>query len=338
MCLSYYINAQIIFKEPYVKKVLFSIIILFNLLSLTAQTASDKARTKRNNDWKTYLTEKDKSFKNRSEGAVFHFLRFEGYAPGNDYDYVKNDISKKYRIEKYDEVKIPVSDKLKLDGWFIPVENAKGTLIIVPGYSSDLSFGLYQSRFLLEYGYQLLVYNPRMWNYSKKPKKFINSMEKDLQDIGDIITFLSERPDVDKNKIGIFGFSLGALRAVLAGARYDQLKVVLEDAAPKDRIWDDFDENAIETIKKQSGVNPTDDIYRADVVAPKISPRALLILHGGKDQAVSIDNSEQIFANALEPKEFHTFPKSAHCLGMVQSDKADYIKVVTDFLDKYLAK
>ena len=319
------------------KKILLSVIILFNLLSLTAQSASDKARIKRNNDWKAYLAAQEK-IKNNEEAVAFHFMRFEGYAPGNDYDYVKNDISKKYRIEKYDEVKIPVSDKLKLDGWFIPVENAKGTLIIVPGYSSDMSFGLYQSRFLLEYGYQLLVYNPRMWNYSKKPKKFINSMEKDLQDIGDIITFLSNRPDVDANKIGIFGFSYGALRAVLAGARYEQLKVVLEDAAPKDNIWDELDEKSIEIIKNKSGVNPTDDIYRANVVVQKISPRPLLILHGGKDQAVDIKDSEEIFANALEPKEFHIFPKSAHCLGMVQSDKADYIKVVTDFLDKYLAK
>ena len=319
------------------KKILLSVIILFNLLSLTAQSASDKARIKRNNDWKAYLAAQEK-IKNNEEAVAFHFMRFEGYAPGNDYDYVKNDISKKYRIEKYDEVKIPVSDKLKLDGWFIPVENAKGTLIIVPGYSSDMSFGLYQSRFLLEYGYQLLVYNPRMWNYSKKPKKFINSMEKDLQDIGDIITFLSNRPDVDANKIGIFGFSYGALRAVLAGARYEQLKVVLEDASPKDKIWEELNEKSIEIIKNQSGVNPTDDIYRANVVVQKISPRPLLILHGGKDQAVDIKDSEEIFANALEPKEFHIFPKSAHCLGMVQSDKADYIKVVTDFLDKYLAK
>lgn len=320
------------------KKFFLLLLIIFNLSSLAAQTAAEKARMKRNNDWKAYLQTTDKAFKTNEEAVAFHFMRFEGYAPGNDYDYVKNDISKKYRIEKYDEVKIPVSDKLKLDGWFIPVENAKGTLIIVPGYSSDMSFGLYQSRFLLNAGYQLLVYNPRMWNYAKKPKKFVNSLEKDLQDIGDIITFLSARSDVDANKIGIFGFSYGALRAVLAGARYEQLKVVLEDAAPKDNIWDELDEKSIEIIKNKSGVNPTDDIYRANVVAQKISPRPLLILHGGKDQSVDIKNSEEIFANALEPKEFHIFPKSAHCLGMVQSDKAEYIKVVTDFLDKYLAK
>lgn len=322
------------------KRFLLPIVMLLSLLPLAAQSSAEKARIKRNEEWKTYLKSMNDTFENKQnkdEEVVFHYLRFEGYTPGNDYDYVKNDISKKYRIDKYEEVKIPVSDRLKLNGWFIPTENAKGTLIIVPGYSSDLSFGLYQSRFLLASGYQLLVYNPRMWNYAKKPKKFINSLEKDLQDIGDIITYLSSRSDVDKDKIGIFGFSYGALRAVLAGARYEQLKVVLEDAAPKDRIWDDMSDEAVRIVKEKSGVNPKDDIYRADVAAAKISPRALLILHGGKDQSVAIENSEAVFANALEPKEFHVFPKSAHCLGMVQSDKADYIKTVTDFLDKYLA-
>jgi hypothetical protein len=160
------------------KKSFLLLLIIFNLSSLAAQTAAEKARMKRNNDWKAYLQTTDKAFKTKDEAVAFHFMRFEGYTPGNDYEYVKNDISKKYRIEKYDEVKSPVSDKLKLDGWFIPVENAKGTLIIIPGYSSDLSFGLYQSRFLLNAGYQLLVYNPRMWNYAKKPKKFVNSLEK----------------------------------------------------------------------------------------------------------------------------------------------------------------
>lgn len=322
------------------KRFLLPIVMLLSLLPLAAQSSAEKARIKRNEEWKTYLKSMNDTFENKQnkdEEVVFHYLRFEGYTPGNDYDYVKNDISKKYRIDKYKEVKIPVSDRLKLNGWFIPTENAKGTLIIVPGYSSDLSFGLYQSRFLLASGYQLLVYNPRMWNYAKKPKKFINSLEKDLQDIGDIITYLSSRSDVDKDKIGIFGFSYGALRAVLAGARYEQLKVVLEDAAPKDRIWDDMSDEAVRIVKEKSGVNPKDNIYRADVAAAKISPRALLILHGGKDQSVAIENSEAVFANALEPKEFHVFPKSAHCLGMVQSDKADYIKTVTDFLDKYLA-
>lgn len=322
------------------KRFLLPIVMLLSLLPLAAQSSAEKARIKRNEEWKTYLKSMNDTFENKQnkdEEVVFHYLRFEGYTPGNDYDYVKNDISKKYRIDKYEEVKIPVSDRLKLNGWFIPTENAKGTLIIVPGYSSDLSFGLYQSRFLLASGYQLLVYNPRMWNYAKKPKKFINSLEKDLQDIGDIITYLSSRSDVDKDKIGIFGFSYGALRAVLAGVRYEQLKVVLEDAAPKDRIWDDMSDEAVRIVKEKSGVNPKDDIYRADVAAAKISPRALLILHGGKDQSVAIENSEAVFANALEPKEFHVFPKSAHCLGMVQSDKADYIKTVTDFLDKYLA-
>ena len=51
------------------------------------------------------------------------------------------------------------------------------------------------------------------------------------------------------------------------------------------------------------------------------------------------ENIEKIIRKVFSlPKEFHIFPKSAHCLGMVQSDKAEYIKVVTDFLDKYLAK
>jgi len=308
--------------------------ITFNLLSLTS--FDDKMRLDRNDAWKKYLAKiKDKM--TPYEFAAFQYYGFEGSAaPGNDFLYIKDEPSKKYNIKNFEVVKIVTHDKLKLDGWFFPVKDSKGTLIILHGWGSDASFGLYQSQFLIENGYQILVYNARFWNFSKKPEKYVLSLENEMKDVESAINFLKNRKDVDKEKIGIFGFSQGAFKTILAGARFNDLKVVLEDAGPTSRLWWGNNEGIIKIIKEKTGEDPSDPKYNTLEQIDKISPRPILILHGGKDKSVPIEVSESNFSKAKEPKEFKIFPNSAHCLGMKQSDKEDYIKTVVDFLDKYL--
>lgn len=48
---------------------------------------------------------------------------------------------------------------------------------------------------------------------------------------GPLLIF-KQRDDVPGDRIGIYGFSWGALKAVLAGAMHETLKVVIEDAGP----------------------------------------------------------------------------------------------------------
>ncbi len=317
------------------------VLFIFMLLFITANvfckdSAYDKARFAKNEKWKKYVKEMNSKLSG-IDLNVFQSLMFESSSPGNDFDFIKDIPAKKYKIADYQVVSIPTVDKkIALNGWFFPVKDAKGTIVVLHGYSSDADFGLYQSRFLLEKGYQLLVYNARFWSYSKTPEKYMLSLEKEMSDVGSVIAYLKTRKDVDMNKLGIFGFSQGAYKTVIAGSRYKEFKVVMEDAAPVNRMWWGENKELNDAIKMKNGEDFSSPEYITTSVADKISPRAFLILHGGKDMSVPVSNSQAIFDKALEPKEFKIFPKSAHCLGMVQADKEDYIKSVTEFLDKYL--
>nr|HPO50246.1 prolyl oligopeptidase family serine peptidase [Spirochaetota bacterium] len=296
----------------------------------------DKLRIKRNDDWKKYLLKMREKL-TPEEFAAFQYYSFEtGALPGNDFSYVKDEPLKKYKIKDYENVKIKTRDNLKIDGWFFPVKDAKGTLIILHGWGSDIAFGLYQSQFLIENGYQILVYNARYWNFSKYPQKYLFSFENELNDVKSVIDYLKGRKDVDSKKIGIYGFSQGGFKTILAGARFTELKVVIEDAAPNSRLWWGNDQNILKIIKDKTGEDPSDSKYDALYQVDKISPRPLLILQGGKDTSVPPEISDAIFEKALSPKEYKIFPNSTHCLGMRQSDKTEYIKSVVDFLDRYL--
>ncbi|OHD19805.1 MAG: hypothetical protein A2086_07135 [Spirochaetes bacterium GWD1_27_9] len=314
---------------------IFLIIFIFSSNIFFGQTFADDQRFKKNENWKKYIS-KTKSKLSKEAGSAFEYYRFEGFAPANDFNYIKQDIEKKYKIAKYEYVKIKTKDKLKLDGWFIPVENAKGTIIVLHGYSSDMSFGLSQSKFLLEKGYQILVYNARFWQYSKKPEKFVFSITKEISDVGDVLDYVKTRKDVDPTKIGIFGFSQGGFKTYLSAAKYSDFKVVMVDAGPANRYWFDSNPDILKAIKDKTGEDPTAEEFDVLAQVEKISPRPLLILHGGKDSFVPTFVSESIFEKAKDPKEFKIFENSNHCLGMMQSDKESYINTVSEFLDKYL--
>ncbi|HBD92632.1 MAG TPA: hypothetical protein DDY71_15890 [Spirochaetia bacterium] len=298
-----------------------------------------------NNDikWKKYVAGIQQEF-NETKSAETGFKlwsRFESFNPftGN-FQYTKDKITTKHKIEKYEYVQIPTRDGLKLDGWFIPVENAKGTIIVLHGWGSDIDFGLTQSKFLVSLGYQILVYNARYWNFADNPYDYVGFIANDIEDIGDVITFISARVDVNTDKLGVMGFSYGAEKSIIAGAKYKQLKFVMADAAPiNDEPYTEKQFTYIKSLFKGKSV-PSITMAELDILnaAATISPRPLMLLHGEKDNSVPLEHSKIILEKAKEPKEMHTFPASGHCLGMMGSDKEAYFKVVNDFLEKNVNK
>ena len=64
-------------------------IILFNLVSLNAQNASEKARMKRNNDWKSYLTTMDKNFKTTKKYAKYSYRKKQRTFPASFWEFLQ---------------------------------------------------------------------------------------------------------------------------------------------------------------------------------------------------------------------------------------------------------
>jgi fermentation-respiration switch protein FrsA (DUF1100 family) len=67
----------------------------------------------------------------------------------------------------------------------------------------------------------------------------------------------------------------------------------------------------------------------------KISPRPILIIHGGKDSIVDPRDGPLLFAAAQEPKQIWLLPNADHC-GAYFEDRRAYVKKVLDFFDLHL--
>jgi len=74
---------------------------------------------------------------------------------------------------------------------------------------------------------------------------------------------------------------------------------------------------AVVTLSSQS--------YGTKPVA-KISPRPLLLIHGGSDQRLPPSCSEYIYARALEPKELVILPDATHSLRQKRTEAYDLVR------------
>jgi len=155
------------------------------------------------------------------------------WKPSETYGAYRDYPEKVLGLKNWEEVKLDTSDGLVLDSWFIPLQadeppEPRGTLLVLHGSQTDMRDTLKSCMFLVEHGYQLLLFNARE-NILEKPVGFL---KEDLDDVGRAIAYLQQRDDVPGDRIGIYGFSWGVLKAVLAGAMRETLKVVIEDAEP----------------------------------------------------------------------------------------------------------
>ncbi|MBV9120081.1 MAG: alpha/beta hydrolase [Chloroflexi bacterium] len=133
------------------------------------------------------------------------------------------------------------------------------------------------------------------------------------------IDFLMRREDVDHERLGLVGTSLGAGAAMLAAAGDRRVKAMVEIAGfyYPTAWWHLFPENIKEFLRYVIGA--ADQAELLGIVAP-INLRGvveridcpLLIVHGGCDQIVLFGESDLIYAEAGPAKERLTFPLGDH--------------------------
>ena len=149
---------------------------------------------------------------------------------------------------KFEEVQFPAQDGLRVSGWFIPAqqENQKpisATIVLVHswqwsrlGYAPEGLFAnvsgstkidfLKLSNNLHEEGYHVLTFDLRNHGQSASahPVTFGQSEAKDL--LG-ALNYLGTREDVDRTRIGVIGFSMGANAALFALPQTKMMKAIV---------------------------------------------------------------------------------------------------------------
>ncbi|KAF9771385.1 hypothetical protein IL306_010977 [Fusarium sp. DS 682] len=128
-----------------------------------------------------------------------------------------------------EDVEIKTHDQTTLRGWFFPVEKTVAPVIVMsPGFSGikDNFLDIFAERFQ-QAGFAVFLYDHRNWGASDGlPRHHTNQYEQ-TQDTHDVIHYVSNRSDVDSERIAIWGSSYSGGIAITAGAVDPRIKVVI---------------------------------------------------------------------------------------------------------------
>jgi acetyl esterase/lipase len=213
---------------------------------------------------------------------------------------------------------------------YIKPEKPNGTAIIViagGGYGVIVynGEGLNTAKSLAEKGISAFVLKYRLPSDEIMQDKKIGP----LQDVQQSIKYLRENADkygIDKNKIGIMGFSAGGHLASTAATHFEKSYI---ENLPNTNLRPDFQILVYPVITMQDalthggsrdaliGKNPLQedkDLFSNDLQVKANTPITWLT-HAADDKVVDVDNSisyfEQLRKNKVEV-EMHIFPKGDH--------------------------
>jgi dienelactone hydrolase len=124
----------------------------------------------------------------------------------------------------YEDVAFTTSDGLRLQGWYVPSKNG-ATVIVFPGRKGPQA----PARMLVEHGYGVLLFDRRGEGVSEGDPNALGWAG--TRDLDAAISYLRTRPEVDDNRIGGLGLSVGGEMLLQAAAETDELDAVVSEGA-----------------------------------------------------------------------------------------------------------
>jgi uncharacterized protein len=239
----------------------------------------------------------------------------------------------------HEEVSFTTSDGLELEGWYIPSKN-RAAVIAFPGRKGPQR----PARMLARHGYGVLLFDRRGEGDSDgDPNAFGWKGERDVHAA---VEFLRRRPDVDPNRIGGIGLSVGGEMMIEAAAESDGLKAVVSEGAgirsmrevlaiPETRA-------RIQSMLAFGPVTPGVALFSNDVPPPsledlaaRITPTPVFFIYADPGQGGESELQQTYYEAAREPKEIWLVPGAGHT-GGIEARPAEYERRVVGFFDDAL--
>lgn len=241
----------------------------------------------------------------------------------------------------YKDIEIETSDHIKLEGWYIPSEKNKGTIIVCHGVGANKSDVLEVAKDFNTGGYEIYMFDFR--GHGDSGDSIITYGYNEKKDISAIINYIKSK---GIKKIGMFGLSMGAAITMLSAVDHPEVKAIVADSGfasvekiVKYRVGKVFPEPFLTILTDMTGFYAT-NFYKIPFkeIAPiniidKLNKPVLFII-GTVDTTIPPENGKLLYDKALEPKELFIVEGANH----TQTIKdPEYRNVIIKFMDKYLA-
>jgi pimeloyl-ACP methyl ester carboxylesterase len=225
-----------------------------------------------------------------------------------------------------------------LRGWYAGSKN-RAAIVLLHGAGGDRASLLPEARHLASRGFGVLLFD---WPGHGESDGEIHWSDGEARALVAAVDFLSARSEVDPERLGAFGFSMGG--AVLARVAPEELRLraVILAGTPSDqatqvkwenRRWGPFSQWPALFALRRGGVPLSDNQPRDRVSA--IAPRPVLIVTGADDRTVPGVLADELFAAAHDPKALLVVQGAGHG-GYERPSGSPYLERIAEFFERAL--
>jgi uncharacterized protein len=224
-------------------------------------------------------------------------------------------------------------------GWWCPIQNARGTVLLLPGIRANRLSMVDRSRFLHRAGYSALLIDFQATGETKGDH--ITFGWKESRDVLAAINFIRHVDPADR--VAIIGSSLGGVAALLATPPLKVDALVLEEVYPTIEI---ATRNRMENylgvfgrilapvllnqLQWRLGVSPS-QLRPVDHIAGVECP--LLIMSGEKDKNTRPSDTRMLVERTRSPKQVWFVPNAGH-VDLHRAAREEYETRVLAFLKR----
>jgi uncharacterized protein len=228
-------------------------------------------------------------------------------------------------------------------GWFSPGSAGQGAVLLLHGVRGDRRDMLSRAEFLHRLGYAVLLIDFQA--HGESPGQHITFGALESRNVAAALEFLKRRLPTDR--LGVIGVSQGAASFVLADGRPPVDAVVLESMYPT------IGQAVADRLRLHLGpIGPILSPLLLGQLGPRLGIDAkqlrpvdkvgsigapVLLVSGTIDRDTTIQETEQLFAAASQPKVLWEVQGAAH-VDLHRFAQAQYESRISEFLARYLRK
>lgn len=216
--------------------------------------------------------------------------------------------------DNQDIIKLTASDGVQISAVYLPNPQAKYTLLFSHGNAEDLGYLRSLLLQLRNMGFSVFAYDYHGYGTSGGKPSEINT----YRDIDAGYNYLTQKLGISPNRIIAYGRSVGTGPTVDLASRQRLAGLILESPFI----------SAFRVVTRIPIV-PFDKFNNLDKIKKINCP--LLIMHGKADEVIPFAHGQQLYASALEPKQFFEVETATHNDVMLVAG-TEYIKKIQQFI------
>lgn len=227
---------------------------------------------------------------------------------------VRSAVTRPPQLAAARDVAFTAEDGVTISGWYLPGPRHT-TVILCHGHGESRIQMVPEAMLLARHGFGVLLFDWRAHGESGGALSTRGDQER--RDLKAAVDLLAR--DADAGALGALGFSRGASVLNEVAARDARIRAVVAQAASPslaEGLVRDVSGPAILSRwpaiwrARRAGIDV--DGFRPEQSIASIGPRPLLLIHGGRDDAVPVQWVQRLYAAAKEPKDLWLIDGAAH--------------------------